>query len=97
MQLPEGAQWARVQGTAAGTTTIKASKTALYNVVIGQNKTGTATFYDSASGTTSSYLMAVDNTVASGGVPNSLAVDARLRNGLTVVVAGTVDMLVTYQ
>jgi len=96
MQLPEGAQWVRVSGTAAGTTVIKASRTALYTVVIGQSKTGTVTFYDHPTGATN-LIMAVDNTIAAGAVPNSLEVGARLRNGLTVVTGGTTDMVVTYQ
>lgn len=97
MQLPEGAQYYRVAGTTAGTTVIKAEKTALYNIVIGQTKTGTVTFYDNASGTASGYLMDVINSAAAGGLPVSLVINARLRKGLTVVVGGTTDMLVMYQ
>ncbi len=95
MQLPEGAQWYRVNGTAAGTTTIKADKTALYSVVIGGNYTGTVTIYDSASGTTPSLLVALNNN--SGSVPVSIDFGARLRHGLTVVKGGTTEMLLMYQ
>lgn len=96
MQLPEGAQWKRVQGTAAGTTVLKDSRTVLYGVVIGQNKTGTVTFYDHASGTSAtSYMTAVDNT--SGTQPTSLYFGMRMRNGITVTTGGTTDMLVAFQ
>lgn len=98
MQLPEGAQYYRISGTAAGTTVIKPSKTALYGIVIGQTKTGTVTFYDNATGTASGGLMDVVNaTAGAGAIPTSIEVGARLRNGLTVVVGGTTDMLVMYQ
>lgn len=94
MQLPDGAQWYRVQGTAAGTTTIKDSRTVLYGVILGQNKTGTVTFYDSSSAATNQ-VVAIDNT--SGTQATSIQVGARMRNGITVVKGGTVDMTVIYQ
>lgn len=96
MQLPSGAQWKRVSGTAAGTTVIKSNLTTLYGVVIGQNKTGTVTFYDNASGTSAAtHMTAIDNTAGTPG--QSLYIGARCRNGITVVTAGTTDMLVTFQ
>ena len=97
MQLPEGAQYYRIAGTVAGTTVIAAAKTALYNIVIGQTKTGTASFYDNASGTASGFLMDVVNATAAGAIPTSIEVNARLRKDLTVVTGGTTDMLVIYQ
>jgi hypothetical protein len=96
MQLPNGAQWQRISGTAAGTTVVKASETTLYGVVIGQNKTGTVTFYDHASGTSAtSKLGSVDNTC--GTQPTSLDIGARMRNGIVAETGGTTDMLVIYQ
>lgn len=94
MELPEGAQWARVQGTIAGTTTLKTGKSALYTVLIGTNQTGTVTFYDDTTGTTTFFASVVNTT---GTQPTSLAIGARLRKGLTVVKGGTVDMTVMYQ
>lgn len=90
-----GFQYYRVNGTAAGTTTIKADTTVLHAINVGATKTGTVTFYDSASGTNSNYLIAIDNN----GTPpcQGNIVDAQLKSGLTVVVSGTTDLLVTYK
>lgn len=94
---PSQAQWKRVSGTAAGTTVVFARNGSFERIVLGQNKTGTATFYDtdSASGTAATnYIATIDNT--SGTVPHSVEVGIAVKKGLTVVVGGTVDMTVIY-
>lgn len=95
MQLPEGAQWTRVGSTALGTVTIKPSRTALYGVLIGQNKTGTCAIYDSASGTTTRLFSTIDNTC--GTSPQFVTAIANMRFGITVVTSGTTDMTFIYQ
>lgn len=96
MQPVSGFQYKRISGTAAGTTVIKASSTVLHSIVIGQNKTGTVTFYDNASGTTAASLLAnIDNTT--GTQPTSLVFNAQMKNGLVAESGGTTDMLVIYQ
>jgi len=86
--------WQRISGTAAGTTVISPVSGNLKSVVIGQNKTGTVTFYDNASGTSSLLMFNLDNTI--GSIPTSLSIDAHLRYGLVAVVGGTTDMTVIY-
>lgn len=93
-----GYQYQRVSGTAAGTTVVKASPSILHAVVIGENKTGTVTFYDCAVSTgtaATNYLFTLQNTA--GTVPQNVICDAQLKKGLTVVVGGTTDMTVFYQ
>lgn len=98
MQLPEGAQFKRVNGTSAGTTVVKDSRTVLYGILLGQNKTGTATIYNTnvAGGTAAAnYFAAIDNT--SGTIPQSLQLGAAFNKGITVVTGGTTDMTFIYQ
>ena len=96
LQPVSGAQWQRVNGTAAGTTVVKAAPTVFYGVLIGQNKTGTVTFYDNATGTSATSLMTnVDNT--SGTRPLFVPIGAQMKKGLVAEVGGTTDMLVIYQ
>lgn len=96
MQPISGFQWQRISGTAAGTTVVKASPTVLHAVVLGQNKTGTVTFYDHASGTSATSLMTkLDNTV--GTQPTTVTFNSQCKNGLVAESGGTTDMLVIYQ
>lgn len=98
MQLPEGAQWKRVSGTGAGTTVVKDSRTVLYGILIGQNKTGTATVYNTndAAGTAATNLFStIDNT--SGTSPQFITTIAGMNKGITVVTGGTTDMTFIYQ
>ena len=98
MQLPEGAQWARVNGTGAGTVVLKASRTVLYGILLGQNKTGTATIYnsDTLAGTAAgNHFAVVDNS--SGTIPQMLNIGAAFNKGITVLTGGTTDMTFIYQ
>ncbi len=93
-----GYQYYRVSGTAAGTTVIKAEPTILHAVVIGETKTGTVTFFDTAvvGGTTSAnQLMTLQNTA--GTVPQNVICNGQMKKGLTVVMGGTTDMTVFYK
>lgn len=88
-------QWQRVSGTAAGTTVVKAEPGNLKTIIMGQNKTGTATFYDHASGTSATSLMFIlQNT--SGTSPLALDINCRFKNGLVAETGGTTDMTVIY-
>lgn len=91
MQPTSGFQYKRISGTTIGTTVIKANY--LKNVIIGNNKVGTVTLYDDASGTSSAVLTSISN---SSSVPASISFDTRLRNGLVAVAEGTTDLLITY-
>jgi len=95
MQPVSGDRWVRVSGTAAGTTVICANPSVLRTVVMGNNKTGTASLYDSATaaGTSATNFMQ-DIVNTSGTVPQSLTFNSNLRYGLVVVTGGTTDMLV---
>jgi hypothetical protein len=93
-----GYQYYRVSGTAAGTTVIKASETILHAVVIGETKTGTVTFYDSATAAgavAAVQLFTLQNTA--GSVPQNVICDGQMKKGITVVVGGTTDMTVFYK
>ena len=96
MQPTSGYSYKRVSGTAAGTTVIKDAYGYLKGLAIGQNKEGTVTIYDNASGAAADdYLSAIDNNA--GSIPTSLNFDMRFKKGLTAVVGGTTDMLFIYQ
>lgn len=86
-------QYSRVSGTVAGTAVVKSTGYGiLHSVTSGLAKTGTATFYDNASGTSaSSLLFALNNNAISNHV-----LDIRLKNGLTVETGGTTDLLVSF-
>lgn len=95
MQPVSGYSWQRISGTAAGTTQI-AQPLTLHAVIVTTQKTGTASFYDTSGATTSaSYMFDLQNT--GGTVPNGIIVDAQCKKGLTVVVGGTTDFLITYK
>jgi len=93
--LPEGANWLRISGTAAGSAVIKAEQTTLYGVLLGQNKTGTVTFYDSPTGTVARQLTPIDNTV--GTAPSFIPVFGKMKKGLYYVSGGTTDMTVFFE
>jgi len=97
MQGLDLAQYYRVSGTASGTTTILNRKGNFHKLFIPTTKTGTATFYDNASGTSSdTYLFEISNSVA-GSVNPTKELGLRVKNGLTVVTGGTTDFLVIYE
>lgn len=88
--------WTHITGTAAGTTNVKQTNGNLYRVIVPANKTGTASFYDQAAGSSAgAHMFDLPNTV--GSIPTAIEVGARLRYGLTVVVGGTVDFTVVYE
>lgn len=90
-------QYIRISGTVAGTTTVLNRKGNFHSVFIPTVKTGTASFYDNASGTSSAtYLFDLSNAV-SGSVQPEKLVGFRVHNGLTVVTGGTTDFLVVYE
>ena len=96
MQPNSGFQWVRISGTVAGTTVISVNSTMLHAVVVGENKTGTATFYnDGTTNTAAQYMFAVQNTCGSLG--HNIVVDAECNKGLTVATGGTTDLLVIYK
>jgi hypothetical protein len=85
--------WTRVSGTAAGTTTITGHYGNLKSIVMGENKTGTVSFYDVAGATTAAtQIFALNNT--SGTSPLAIDVNCRFKNGLVAVTGGTTDMTV---
>lgn len=93
-----GYQYYRVSGTAAGTTVIKAEQTILHAVVVGEQKTGTVTFYDSATAAgavDASKIITIQNTA--GTVPQNVICNGQMKKGLTVIVGGTTDMTVFYK
>jgi hypothetical protein len=95
LQPVSGYQHQRVSGTAAGTTVVKASTTVLHKIIMGQNKTGTITVYDNASGTASGILGNFDNTC--GTRPLSIPINAQMRKGIVAELGGTTDALFIYQ
>jgi len=94
MQPVSGHQWKRVSGTVAGTTVVKASSSVLKGIVFGQNKTGTVSIYDNATGTASGIFQSFDNT--SGTVPQSIEINAQMRKGIVAEIGGTTDCVVIY-
>ena len=85
----------RVSGTAAGTTTLLTSKGNFHRMITPLVKTGTATFYDNASGTSAAtHIVEVSNAIA-GTVPQ-YEMGFRVKDGLTVVIGGTTDFVVVY-
>ena len=94
MQPISSDQFARVNGTAAGTTAIKVSPTAFTRIIIGANKEGTVSFYDHPSGATN--LIAVINNNA-GSIPTNVDFGIQCKNGLTAITGGTTDLTVVYQ
>ena len=94
MQPNNGVQWYNLATTSAGTPTIKAEPCILVGVMIGNNKTGTVTFHDSASGTTAKFMSGISN--AAGTAPVYVQMNAQMKAGLTAVVGGTVDVTVFY-
>lgn len=88
-------QWSRISGTAAGTTVISASPSALMSVTAGGNYTGTISFYDvatAAGSTSTNFMLAINNN--SGSVPYTISPQVWAKNGLVAVVGGTTDVLV---
>lgn len=87
--------WTRVSGTAAGTATITARGGNLKSIIMGQNTTGTVSFYDVAGATTAaSEIFVLQNT--SGTSPLAIDVNCRFKNGLVAVKGGTTDMTVVW-
>lgn len=89
---PYGAgSWHRISHTAGTTVSLFAAPKVLEKVVMGSNSEGTVTFYDNASGTSSATeCLVVDD--AGVDFPQTLNCDFQLRNGLTYVAGGTVDV-----
>lgn len=84
--------YSRVSGTAAGTSTLFTGNKNFGGVVVGLAKTGTVSFYDSALGTNSAFLLSIDNNQ-----PNTeLHLDVSTKNGLVAVVGGTTDCVVSW-
>jgi hypothetical protein len=96
MQPISADQWTRISGTSVGTTTVSTRDGVLSNIVIGADKEGTVTFYDSASGTSDATEMLVLNNNA-GSIPTNISVNARLKSGLIAVTGGTTDLTVTWR
>ena len=96
MQPNSGYQYKRVSGTAAGTTVIQDHNGVLKGYLIGQNKTGTITIYDNATGTTADSLLSVINN-NSGSIPLSADLQVRFKDGLVAETGGTTDILFIYQ
>jgi glycine cleavage system protein P-like pyridoxal-binding family len=95
MQPVSGYSWKRISGTAIGTAVVSAEAVTLHSVVIGENKTGTIAFYDNATGSAAAdYMVTLQNTA--GTVPQNIVLDAQCKNGLSYVVSGTTDLLITY-
>jgi len=90
-------QYERISGTSAGTTTILDRKGNFHRLFIPVSKTGTATFYDNASGTSSDTLLFEINNSIAGSVNPTKEIGLRVKNGLTVVTGGTTDFLVIYE
>lgn len=89
--------YSRLSGTAAGTTVVSSIPGSFERLIVGGNKEGTATFYDSATaaGTSSTnFIVAVNNN--SGSIPTSIEIGIRTKLGLTAVVGGTTDLTVVY-
>lgn len=93
LQPVSGYQWSTISGTAAGTTTLKDSQAMLARVIIPASATGTVTFYDSSSGTSSSNFEIVNDTVD---FPTTIELGVQMRNGLTYAVGGTTNMIAIY-
>lgn len=91
-----GYEYKRIIGTAAGTTVVKSVPSVLKNVFFSQSKTGTADFFDTnlATGTALSnqLFLPIPNVI---GTPNMYEFNYTLKNGLTVVVGGTVDFTIS--
>ena len=97
MQGVDLPQYVRISGTAAGTTNVLTRKGNFHRVIVPITKTGTATFYDNASGSSSATLLGeVSNAIAGSVLPNR-EFGFRVKNGLTVVTGGTTDFLVVYE
>jgi hypothetical protein len=84
--------YSRVSGTAAGTTTIFTGAKNFSGVVTGLTKTGTVSFYDSESGTSSAFLFSLDNAEKNSDIKLNLGV----KKGLVAVADGTTDCLVIW-
>ena len=97
MQSGNSYQYTRVSGTAAGSTVVCARNGVLANLVIGADKEGTVTFYDSATaaGTSATNLMfAINNN--SGSIPTNVLINTRVRDGIVAYKGGTTDMTVVW-
>lgn len=99
MQPQSGYGYNHLSGTAAGTTVVFARSGTFHGITFGLSKTGTIDVYDSATaaGTAAGNLvLSVDNAINAGNLPSTLAVDAGLKNGLTVLQSGTTDVVILY-
>ncbi len=95
MQPISGYNYLHLVGTVAGTTVVSDHDGVLQGVYFGTATTGTTTFYDvaTAAGTTdANKLFTAVNAVAS----SNNDIHTSVKKGITAVVGGTVDMLVTY-
>ena|SRR3990167_1256258 len=92
-QPVSGWTWQRINGTAAGTTTVGSVPLTLHAILVSVQKTGTASFYDVVGATTSaSYMFDIQNT--SGTIPIPVVLDLQCKKGLVVVIGGTTDFLI---
>lgn len=94
-------QWTKLSGTAAGTTVISDRNCYMARIIFPGTATGTAIFYDTrvATGTTAgNQFFTIDQNKigTAGGWTPALEVGARMNNGITAVVSGTVNMFVIW-
>lgn len=94
-------QWTKLSGTAAGTTVVATSNSYLSRIIFPGTATGTAIFYDtgSAGGTsaTNQFFTIDQNKIGTaGGWPSYMDVGTRMRDGITAVVSGTVNMYIIW-
>lgn len=88
--------YTRVTGTAAANTTILDRAGNVHRVIMTTSATGTAIFYDNASGTSAAtHLYEISNFI-DGTADTVRELGHKVKNGLTVAVSGTTDFVVVY-
>jgi cyanophycinase-like exopeptidase len=90
--------WKRIQGTAAGTTTLMDSRSGQFNgIYLGGTSAGTIAMYDTDAGTSAATEIFSRSLVSVGTAPAFLPFSFDVKKGLKVVHTGTsYDFVVVY-
>lgn len=88
-----GYQWSVISGTAVGTATLTSRSTFVKSLFLPASATGTIALCDSSSGTSTTSITVVNDTVD---FPTLIPLEINFKEGLSYVVSGTTNAVLIY-